>query len=146
MGADGYLQHAGEEDQAYFRKTREAAFKMPLEEVVADREGRIDQLKPILTPIRLTLKHQPFMGGDKPDVCRLYSLWRIAVAAHLFRAFPCWKRMIRSWSGSSACWISMTAWAQCWRGRRIRPVPDLIILILPRMLKFMAWQTVTMRV
>lgn len=56
----------GEEDQAYFRKTREAVYKMPLEEVVADRESRRDDLKSILTPIRMTLKHQPFLGGEHP--------------------------------------------------------------------------------
>jgi len=56
----------GKEDQAFFRKTREATFKMPLEEVVADRESRIPDLKGILMPIRLMLTKQPFLGGDGP--------------------------------------------------------------------------------
>ena len=56
----------GEEDQAFFRNSREAVFKMPLEEVVADRESRIPELKPVLMPMRLMLRNQPFLGGEWP--------------------------------------------------------------------------------
>lgn len=54
------------EDQAFFRKSRETTFKKPLEEVVADRESRRDDLKQILTPIRVMLSKQPYLGGESP--------------------------------------------------------------------------------
>lgn len=54
------------EDQKYFRESREALFKKPLEEVVADREDRIADLTNILTPLRFMLKSQPYIGGQSP--------------------------------------------------------------------------------
>jgi glutathione S-transferase len=56
----------GKEDQAYFRKKREAAFGVTLEELVADREKSLPQLKQILVPLRVMLKKQPFIGGEFP--------------------------------------------------------------------------------
>ncbi len=56
----------GEEDQAYFRTKREAAFGVTLEELVANREASIPQLKQLLMPLRLLLKHHPYIGGKDP--------------------------------------------------------------------------------
>jgi len=56
----------GEEDQVYFRNKREKQFGVTLEELVADRESRIPQLKQLLMPIRLMLKTQPYIGGNNP--------------------------------------------------------------------------------
>lgn len=55
-----------EEDQAYFRRTREKRFGKRLEEVMLNREGRLDTLSKALEPIRLTLSVQPFLGGERP--------------------------------------------------------------------------------
>jgi glutathione S-transferase len=55
------------EDQKYFRHSRERAFGMPLEEVVAEREANLQALRRVFTPLRLVLKGQPWLGGAAPD-------------------------------------------------------------------------------
>ncbi len=57
----------GPEDQAYFRKTREARFNKVLEEVSADRDVRVMGFRQSLDPLRLTLRAQPFIGGSAPN-------------------------------------------------------------------------------
>lgn len=64
--------HLAEADQAYFRQTREERFGMTLEEVVAGREARLAPFRESLTPLRMTLKTQPYLGGEQPlyaDYC-----------------------------------------------------------------------------
>ncbi|TPQ52165.1 hypothetical protein C2U72_04710 [Prosthecomicrobium hirschii] len=51
------------EDRGYFRATREKRFGKPLEEVVAGREDRLAGFRESLLPLRLMLRHQPFVGG-----------------------------------------------------------------------------------
>lgn len=58
--------HLGEQDRDYFRRSREARFGKPLEEVVADREGNLAALRAALEPLRVTLGAQPFLGGEAP--------------------------------------------------------------------------------
>lgn len=53
-------------DQAHFRKTREALFKKPLEEVFPDRDGAIAAFPAKLQPLRHMLRSQPFIGGEAP--------------------------------------------------------------------------------
>ena len=55
------------EDAAYFRKTREARFGKPLEEIMASREQSLAGFRKTLEPMRLTLKTQPYLGGDAPN-------------------------------------------------------------------------------
>jgi glutathione S-transferase len=54
-------------DAAYFRKTREARFGKPLEEVVAGRDKSVEVFRKALEPMRLTLKTQAWLGGEKPN-------------------------------------------------------------------------------
>lgn len=54
------------ETQGYFRNSREKMFKATLEEVSADPEISIAAVKDALTPLRLLLRTQPFLGGDAP--------------------------------------------------------------------------------
>ncbi len=54
-------------DAVYFRKTREARFGKPLEEVVAGREKSVEGFRRTLEPMRLTLKTQAYLGGEKPN-------------------------------------------------------------------------------
>jgi glutathione S-transferase len=54
-------------DAAYFRKSREARFGKPLEEVVAGREQSVAGFRKVLDPMRLTLRTQPFLGGEAPN-------------------------------------------------------------------------------
>jgi len=53
-------------DQAHFRKTREALFGKPLEEVFPDRDGAIAAFPAKLQALRHMLRSQPFIGGEKP--------------------------------------------------------------------------------
>ena len=57
----------GPTDQVYFRETREKRFGKTLEEVVADRDARIDNWRKTLDPLRMTLRAQPFIGGETPN-------------------------------------------------------------------------------
>jgi glutathione S-transferase len=54
------------EDRAYFRTSRERRFGRTLEEVQAGREGRLDDFRKSLQPLRMTLKDAPFLGGGTP--------------------------------------------------------------------------------
>ena len=76
-------EHIDAGDKAYFRQSREQRFGMPLEEVVADRDARLPAFRDSLTALRVTLKKQPFFGGDAP----LYADYA------LFGAFA-WARAI----------------------------------------------------
>jgi len=54
-------------DADYFRKTREARFGKPLEEVAAGRDKAVEGFRKALEPMRLTLRTQPYLGGEKPN-------------------------------------------------------------------------------
>jgi glutathione S-transferase len=56
----------GEEDQRYFRASREQRLGRPLEEVQAGREGAVEELRKALAPMRETLAIQSFLGGNGP--------------------------------------------------------------------------------
>jgi glutathione S-transferase len=55
------------EDKHYFRHSREQAFGMPLEDVVADRAERVETWRSLLAPVRTVLRHQDWLGGEAPD-------------------------------------------------------------------------------
>ena len=56
-----------EENQAFFRTKREAAFGKPLEEVQNGRgEDRLAAFRQSLEPLRATLRQQPYIGGAEP--------------------------------------------------------------------------------
>jgi len=59
--------HLAPDDQAYFRKTREARLGRTLEEVAATRDKGIETFRKSLDPLRLTLRAQPFIGGEAPN-------------------------------------------------------------------------------
>jgi len=60
------LRHVHDKDCAYFRSSREDRVGMTLEAFVADRDTRVSAFRESLAPLRLTLKTQPFLGGDRP--------------------------------------------------------------------------------
>ncbi|WP_124308814.1 glutathione S-transferase family protein [Pseudomonas chlororaphis] len=68
---DVYEQLA-DEDREYFRSSREAHFGTSLEQLVAPQAKHLEQLRQVLTPLRQTLKGQPFLAGEAPayaDYC-----------------------------------------------------------------------------
>lgn len=54
------------EDQAYFRPSREARLGKTFEQVAELREAEIAGFSAKLTPLRITLKSQPWIGGSSP--------------------------------------------------------------------------------
>jgi glutathione S-transferase len=53
-------------DVGYFRESREKALGARLEDYVAAREENLKRLHGVLTPLRLTVKDTPFLGGERP--------------------------------------------------------------------------------
>lgn len=54
------------EDQAYFRTSREARMGVTLEQVAQGREAALKALPGTLTPLRVMLNSQPWIGGSSP--------------------------------------------------------------------------------
>ena len=54
-------------DRDYFRTSREQRFGTTLEAVQSGREERLAAFRDTLTPIRLTLRKQPWLGGAAPS-------------------------------------------------------------------------------
>ncbi|WP_454616961.1 glutathione S-transferase family protein [Bradyrhizobium cenepequi] len=59
--------HLAPDDVAYFRRTREARLGKPLEEAAATRDHAVEGFRKSLDPLRLTLRTQAYLGGDKPN-------------------------------------------------------------------------------
>jgi glutathione S-transferase len=59
-------RHVAEQDKDYFRRSREERFGTSLEKFVANRDQRLEGFRQSLTPLRLTLQTQNFLGGDAP--------------------------------------------------------------------------------
>jgi glutathione S-transferase len=77
----------GDSDQELFRATREKFFGKKLEEMSAGREERIAAYRESLAPIRLTLKRQPFIGGQSPLFAD-YILFGAFQWARIMSPFP----------------------------------------------------------
>jgi glutathione S-transferase len=60
------FDHVHADDSDFFRQTREARIGMSLEDFQAGREDRLEAFRATLTPLRLTLKEQIFLGGATP--------------------------------------------------------------------------------
>jgi len=61
------LDRLDPEDREYFRASRERRLGKTLEEIQADREQRVEEFRTNLSPLRATLRAQPFLGGDRPN-------------------------------------------------------------------------------
>ena len=55
-----------EGDVAYFRASREARYGAPLDAVTAGREQRVEAFRAALHPLRMVLRGQPFLCGERP--------------------------------------------------------------------------------
>lgn len=54
------------ETQGYFRTSRERMFKATLEDVAADPDASVAAAQDALTPFRILLKTQAYLGGEEP--------------------------------------------------------------------------------
>ncbi|WP_312381062.1 glutathione S-transferase N-terminal domain-containing protein [Pseudomonas oryzihabitans] len=55
-----------EADKDYFKRTREAAFGVSLDELAAQREASLQAFLQVVKPLRSTLAQQPYLAGDAP--------------------------------------------------------------------------------
>ena len=96
-------------DAAYFRKSREARFGKPLEEIMAGRDKAVEGFRKSLDPLRLTLKTQAFLGGARRTTPTISCLARSSGRAWSARS-SCWPKTIRFMPGASGCSTRSTAW------------------------------------
>jgi glutathione S-transferase len=54
-------------DRSYFQTTREARFNTTMSQLAQTSLGRLPGIRTTLTPLRVTLSHQAFLGGDEPS-------------------------------------------------------------------------------
>jgi glutathione S-transferase len=59
-------RHVDAKDRDYFRKSREERLGKTLEAAASDRDSRLPALRETLAPVRLTVRAQPFLGGERP--------------------------------------------------------------------------------
>jgi glutathione S-transferase len=58
--------HVDAKDKDYFRTSREKRLGKSLEVAVANRDSEVAAFRDGLLPLRLVVRAQPFLGGDKP--------------------------------------------------------------------------------
>ena len=76
-----------DEDRAYVLDAHQnRIFKRPLEEVVADREQRLIEARPLLDPLRDLLQRSKWLAGDEPNQIDYIALgnflWAASLASH----------------------------------------------------------------
>ena len=59
-------RHCAQQDQAYFRHSREERFSATLENVVRDRQALLPAFRTSLDPMRRTVERQDFLSGSSP--------------------------------------------------------------------------------
>jgi len=59
-------RHCAQQDQAYFRHSREERFSATLENVVRDRQALLPAFRTSLDPLRRTVERQDFLSGGSP--------------------------------------------------------------------------------
>jgi glutathione S-transferase len=59
-------EHLDDRDRGYFRESREDRVGTTLEKFAADRETRVAVIRQNFAALRMTLKAQPFFGGQRP--------------------------------------------------------------------------------
>ena len=69
------------EDAAYFRKSREARFGKPLEEIMAGRDKAVEGFRKSLDPLRLTLQDAALPRRHCCELCGLHRVRRVPVGA-----------------------------------------------------------------
>jgi glutathione S-transferase len=59
-------QHLTPKDAEYFRASRERFFGHPIDDLIDQRQTKLEQFKNSISPIRATLKAQEFISGNAP--------------------------------------------------------------------------------
>jgi glutathione S-transferase len=60
------FRHIHDRDKDYFRRSREERYQTTLESFAAGRDQQVESFRQSLTPLRLTVQAQPFLGGEAP--------------------------------------------------------------------------------
>ena len=103
------VRHLDPRDQDYFLQSRAKRFGMTLEQFCANRDARVAGFRQTLEPLRMTLKSQPFLGGDAPLYPGLYRVRRLPVGAHDKRLCVVGGQTTRLRHGANGCSTCSTA-------------------------------------
>ncbi len=74
-------------EQAYFRSSREATLGATFEEVAARRDDHLSAGRDALLPLRLALRHSPYIGGTAPSYAD-YIAWGCFVGFDAVASWP----------------------------------------------------------
>lgn len=72
--------HLHPKDKTYFRNSREAQIGQSLEDFSVDIESKLDLFRKALSPVRRTLRHQPFVAGTAPNFADHIVMGRLQMA------------------------------------------------------------------
>ena len=107
-------------DAAYFRKTREARFGKPLEEIMSGRDKAVEGFRKIARSVAADAEDATLLSAaTRRTTPTLSYLGRSSGRAWSHRS-SCWPKTIRSTPGASGCSMRSTAW----RGNRRAIRPD----------------------
>ena len=93
-----------EKDKAYFRESREQRFGTTLEDFAGDQAQNVAALRQVIAPLRETVGHQSYLGGDSPSFADFI----------VFGAFQ-WARAV-----SPAQLLATDDPVHAWRGRLLQ--------------------------
>ena len=86
---------------------------------MAGRDKAVEGFRKSLDPLRLTLKTQPYLGGEKPNYADYIVFGPFQWARGSARS-SCWPKTTRSTPGANGCSTRSTAWRGSRRDIRCR--------------------------
>ena len=102
-------RHCAQQDQAYFRHSREERFSATLENVVRDRQALLPAFRTSLDPLRRTVERQDFLSGRAARPMPITSSSAPSNGHARSAIWRCWRPAIRSVLGAGACSTCLTA-------------------------------------
>jgi glutathione S-transferase len=99
------------DDRDYFRVSMEKAFNGSLEEIASRRDREIDRFRELLSPLRRTLRDQPFIAGAEPAYADfvLFSLFRWCAIMSDFPALAADDTVLNVWRSKLATFADSEA-------------------------------------
>ena len=94
------FDHVDPVDQPYYRENRESRYGGTLEDIQADRDTRVHEVRRLLEPVRTAVSQQDFLAGDGPAYAD-YTVFGSFMWAKSVSAFPLLELddPVRAWRG-----------------------------------------------
>lgn len=108
------IENVHADDRDYFRGSMEKAFNATLEELAAERDRDIGRFRDLLSPLRRTLRGQPFVAGAAPAYADfvLFSLFRWAAIMSPFAILASDDTVLDGWRARLAAFADAAASAR----------------------------------